>query len=68
MILRIARLDLDQIFGRERGLDVEVVVEAVDDRWTDAELGLGEELLNGLGQHVGSRVPHSTMSTSVRRP
>ena len=38
-------------------LDVEVVVEAVADRRADAELGLGVELLHGLGQHVRGRVP-----------
>ena len=37
--------------------DVEVVVEAVGDRRSDAELGLGEHLLHRLGQHVGRRVP-----------
>ncbi len=35
---------------------VEVVVEAVGDGWSDAEFGLGEELLHGLGQHVGGGV------------
>ena len=33
-------LDLDQVLGHERGLDVEVVVEAVLDRRADAEPGL----------------------------
>ena len=37
--------------------DVEVVVEAVLDRRADAQLGLGEQLLDGLGQHVRGRVP-----------
>ena len=49
-------LDLDQVLGHERGLDVEVVVEAVLDRRADAELGLGEELLHGLRHHVRGRV------------
>jgi hypothetical protein len=41
-----------QVLGREGSLRVEVVVEAVLDRRTDAEPGAGEELLHGLGQHV----------------
>ena len=49
-------LDLDQVLGDERGLDVEVVVEAVLDRRADAELRVGEEVLHGLGEHVGGRV------------
>jgi hypothetical protein len=53
------RLDLFQIFGRERHIYVEVVVKAVDDGWTDAELRFGEEFLNGLGHDVGSRVPEN---------
>ena len=41
-----------EVLGRERLLDVEVVVEAVLDRRADAQLGVGEELLHGLGHHV----------------
>ena len=41
----------------ERHLDVEVVVEAVGDRRPDAELGVREQLLHGLGHHVRGRVP-----------
>ncbi|AIY17733.2 Serine phosphatase RsbU, regulator of sigma subunit [Pimelobacter simplex] len=50
-------LELDQVLGDERGRHVEVVVEAVLDRRADAELGVGEDLLHGLRQHVGGRVP-----------
>ena len=46
-----------EILRRERARHVEVVVEAVGDRRADAELGLGEHVLHGLGQHVGGRVP-----------
>ena len=46
-----------QILRGERLGDVEVVVEAVGDRRTDAELGLREHLLDRLGQHVRRRVP-----------
>ena len=50
-------LDLREVLGHERGLDVEVVVEAVLDRRADAELRVGEELLHGLGHHVRGGVP-----------
>ena len=48
---------LRQVFGRERVRDVEVVVEAVGDRRPDPELGVREQVLDGLGQHVCGRVP-----------
>ena len=38
-------------------LDVEVVVEAVLDRRADAELGVREQVLHRLGQHVRGGVP-----------
>ena len=37
--------------------ELEVVVEAVLDRGPDAELGARIELEDGLGHHVGRRVP-----------
>ena len=46
-----------EILGRERARHVEVVVETVGDGRADAELGLREHVLDGLRQHVGSRVP-----------
>jgi hypothetical protein len=46
-----------QVGRGERGVDVEVVVEAVRDRRADAELRLGEEVLDGLGEHVRGGVP-----------
>jgi len=52
-----ALLERREVFGGERALDVEVVVEAVADRRADAELGLGEQLLHGLREHVRGRVP-----------
>ena len=50
-------LDLLEVLGHERGLHVEVVVEAVLDRRADAELRVGEQVLDRLGQHVRGRVP-----------
>ena len=49
-------LDRLEVLGRERGLDVEVVVEAVLDRRPDAELRVGEQVLDRLGHHVRRRV------------
>ena len=46
-----------EVVGVERLGDVEVVVEPVADRRPDAELRVGVQLLDGLGQHVGARVP-----------
>ena len=50
-------LELGQVLGLERLGDVEVVVEAVLDRRADAELGLGEDVLHRLGEHVRGGVP-----------
>ncbi len=50
-------LDLLQVLGGERLGHVEVVVEAVLDRRPDAELGLREQVLHRLRQHVRGRVP-----------
>jgi hypothetical protein len=52
-----ALLERGQVLRGERLVDREVVVEAVADRRADAELGLRELLLHGLGQHVRRRVP-----------
>ena len=61
MVLRHDRshrlLDPRQVVGRDVGGDREVVVEAVRDRRTDAELGAGPEPADGLGEHVCGRVP-----------
>ena len=58
---------LVQVLGRERRLDVEVVVEAVGDRRPDAELGVREQILHRLSQHVGGRVPdHAAPVVGVR--
>ena len=51
------RLQRTEVVGRERGGDVEVVVEAVGDRRADAQLGLGVQLLDGLREHVCRGVP-----------
>ena len=50
-------LDGGEVFRGERPLGIEVVVEAVLDRRADAEPRAGEQLLHGLGQHVGGGVP-----------
>ena len=49
-------LERAQVLGGERGLDVEVVVEAVADRRPDAQACLGVHLLHRLRQHVGGGV------------
>src|SRR5699024_8241772 len=46
---------LERLGGEGLG-DVEVVVEAIGDGRADAELGLGIDLLHGLGQDVGGTV------------
>lgn len=53
-LLDLLHLLLDglEILGREGLLHVEVVVEAVPHRRADAQLGLGEQLLHGLGHHM----------------
>ena len=50
-------LEVLQVLGGERLGHVEVVVEAVGDRRTDAELRVGVRRLDGLRQHVRGRVP-----------
>ncbi len=47
-----ALLDRRQVLGRERALVGEVVIEAVVDHRADRHLGLGEQLLDGIGQQV----------------
>ena len=51
-----ALLEALEVLGRERRLDVEVVVEAVLDGRPDAELGVLEGVLHRLREHVGARV------------
>ena len=62
LVGQVARLDLPhalfdffEIFGGEGVGAVEVVVEAVVDGRTDAELGFGEQLQHGGGEQVRSR-------------
>ena len=60
-----ALLQLAQQLGRD-GVDVaEVVVEAVGDEGTDAQVHVGEEALDGLGEHVGGAVAQDVQA--VRR-
>jgi hypothetical protein len=49
-------LDGLQVLRGERIGDIEVVVEAVGDRWADAEPGIRVDLLHGLRHHVRRRV------------
>ena len=49
-------LQRPQVLGGERGLDVEVVVEAVTDRRADAQARVGVHLLHRLREHVRGRV------------
>ena len=51
------RLDRLQVLGGERLRNVEVVVEAVRDRWTEADSGVRVQLAYGRGQHVSGGVP-----------
>ena len=51
-----ALFDRDEVFRRERLLDREVVVEAILDGGSDAELHQRIEVLDRLGHHVGCRV------------
>ena len=47
-----AGLDLLEIFGRERTVELEVVVKAVFNGRSDRHLGLREEFLDGLRHQV----------------
>ena len=50
-------LDRGEVVRSERTVQRKVVVEAVGDRWADTELGLGKQLLDGLGHDVRGGVP-----------
>jgi hypothetical protein len=52
-----ARLNVLEVFRRERGLAREVVVEPVLNRRADGDLGLGIELFDGLGQDMRRVMP-----------
>ena len=60
-----ALLDAGQVLGIERLGDVELVVEAVLDRRADAELRLGEDVLDRLGHHVRARVAQDAQPVGV---
>jgi hypothetical protein len=51
-------LDRFEIGGRQRPIQLEVVVEAVVDRRSDPELGAREQVENRLGHDVGGGVAH----------
>ena len=51
-----ALLEFTQQLGRDRVDVAEVVVETVGDEGADAEVDVGEHVLDGLGEHVGGAV------------
>ncbi len=58
LLLAHLRLDLLEVGRRQRPRQVEVVVKAILDGRTDAELRVGEELEHGRGHHVCRAVSH----------
>ena len=56
-----------QVLRGERPVDVEVVVETVGYRRTDAQLGVGKVLLHSLGEHVCARVPDNAAPVGAAR-
>ena len=58
LLLSHLRLDLLEVGGRQRPRQVEVVVEAVLDGRTDAELRVGEDVEHGGRHHVRRAVTH----------
>ncbi len=54
--LRHLAFDGDQVFGRERALEREIVVEAVLDHRSDRHLRVGEELLHRIGEQMRRRM------------
>ena len=68
LLLAHLGLDLLEVGGRQRARQVEVVIEAVLDGGTDAELRLGEELEHGRGHHVRRAVTHRGEVVAVARP
>ncbi len=55
--LRHLGLEGLEVLGRERLVDLEVVVEAVVDGGAEPDPGARADLAHGGGQHVGGRVP-----------
>jgi len=60
-----ALLDGRKVLRRERPIDVEVVVEAVLDRRTDAEPHRREQVFHRFGHHVRGRVPQDAQRLGV---
>jgi hypothetical protein len=60
-------LEARQVLRGERPVDVEVIIETVGHRRTNAELGVGKVLLHGLGQHVSTRVPDDAAPVGTTR-
>ena len=63
-----ALLDRLQVLRVERAIGVEVVVEAILDRRPDAQLGLREQVLDGLRHDVGGRMPQDRAPVGVVDP
>ena len=60
-----ALFDLFEIFGRKRTLVGKIVVEAVVDHRPDGHLRLREQLLDGIGQQMGSGVTNDLEAIGV---
>lgn len=58
-------LDPGQVLGVERLGDLEVVVEPVLDRRSDAQFRLRKQVLDGLGQDVRGRMPQNGQALGV---
>ena len=58
LLLAHLRLDLLEVGGRQRSRQIEVVVEAVLDGRTDAELRVGEDVEHRGRHHVRRTVAH----------
>ena len=58
LLLAHLRLDLLEVGGRQRPRQIEVVVEAVLDGRTDAELRVGEDVEHRGRHHVRRAVAH----------
>ena len=61
-----ALLEIGEVVWSEGAGGIEVVVEAVLDRWADAEFRLGEGLLNRLCCHVCRRMPEDRQTFGGR--
>src|SRR5438445_2921011 len=56
-----------EILLREWAGQAEIIIEARVDGRPDPEFSLGHELKHGLGEHVGSRMPHAGQALGLRQ-